>query len=198
MKKQTNPNNQSHPPFSREIVKSAEILAEAYRSCASDILKLHTLTVIAPPEAEQFITSIKSKFESIVYPAAMYGIQTIDHGVFSAQIDSHVKQIQGIFWKKWCGLSVYTRNTSLLHHILGDDFLRIDRASPLKRRIIAQYYANEAHHLICLVERCFESQLDCICRYCNNNIDFRHLDTCHGFTECSNTVEKLLKATRQA
>ncbi|XP_063727195.1 uncharacterized protein LOC134854768 [Symsagittifera roscoffensis] len=26
----------------------------------------------------------------------------------------------------------------------------------------------------------------------------RHLDTCHGFTECSNTVEKLLKATRQA
>ena len=143
-------------------------------------------------------TSAKRLFESIVYLAAMYGIQTIDHGVFSAQIDSHVKQIQGIFWKKWCGLSVYTRNTSLLHHILGDDFLRIDRASPLKRRIIAQYYANEAHHLICLVERCFESQLDCICRYCNNNIDFRHLDTCHGFTECSNTVEKLLKATRQA
>ena len=73
------------PPFSRENVKSAENLAQAYRSCASDILKqfpttmqqkmtisktitatkddrkLHTLTVIAPPEAEQFITSIKSE-----------------------------------------------------------------------------------------------------------------------------------------
>ena len=73
------------PPFSREIVRSAENLAQAYRSCASDILKqfpttmqqkmtisktitvtkddrkLHTLTVIAPPEAEQFITSIKSE-----------------------------------------------------------------------------------------------------------------------------------------
>ena len=73
------------PPFSREIVRSAENLAQAYRSCASDILKqfpttmqqkmtisktitvtkddrkLHTLTVIAPLEAEQFITSIKSE-----------------------------------------------------------------------------------------------------------------------------------------
>ena len=73
------------PPFSREIVRSAENLAQAYRSCASDILKqfsttmqqkmtisktiivtkddrkLHTLTVSAPPEAEQFITSIKSE-----------------------------------------------------------------------------------------------------------------------------------------
>ena len=62
------------PPFSREIVRSAENLAQAYRSCASDILKqfpttmqqkmtisktitvtkddrkLHTLTVIAPPK----------------------------------------------------------------------------------------------------------------------------------------------------
>ena len=73
------------PPFSREIVKSAENLAQAYRSCATDILKqfpttmqqimtisktitvtkddrkLHTLTFIAPPEAEQFITSIQSE-----------------------------------------------------------------------------------------------------------------------------------------
>ena len=73
------------PPFSREIVKSAENLSQAYRSCASDILKqfpttmqqkmtisktttvtkddrkLHILTVIAPTEAEQFITSIKSE-----------------------------------------------------------------------------------------------------------------------------------------
>ena len=73
------------PPFSRETVKSAENLAQAYRSCATDILKqfpttmqqimtisktitvtkddrkLHTLTVIAPPEAEQFITSIQSE-----------------------------------------------------------------------------------------------------------------------------------------
>ena len=73
------------PPFSREIVKSAENLAQAYRSCASDILKqfpttmqqkmttsktitvtkddrkLLTLTVIAPPEADQFITTIKSE-----------------------------------------------------------------------------------------------------------------------------------------
>ena len=73
------------PPISREIVKSAENLAQAYRSCASDILKqfpatmqqkmtisktitvtkydrkLHTLTIIAPPDAEQFITSIESE-----------------------------------------------------------------------------------------------------------------------------------------
>ena len=73
------------PPFSREIAKSAENLVQAYRSYASDILKqfpttlqqkmtisktitvtkddrkLHTLTAIAPPEAEQFITSIKSE-----------------------------------------------------------------------------------------------------------------------------------------
>ena len=77
------------PPFSREIVKSAENLAQAYRSCASDILKqfpttmqqkmtisktitvtkddrkLHILTVIAPPEAEPFITSIKSKNQMV-------------------------------------------------------------------------------------------------------------------------------------
>ena len=73
------------PQFSRESVKSAENLAQAYRRCASNILKefpttmqqkmtisktitvtkddrkLHTLIVIAPPEAEQFITSIKSE-----------------------------------------------------------------------------------------------------------------------------------------
>ena len=72
------------PPLSGETVKSAENLAQAYQSCASDILKhfpttmqqkmtisktktvtrddrkLHTLTVITPPE-EQFITSIKSE-----------------------------------------------------------------------------------------------------------------------------------------
>ena len=73
------------PPFSRKNVKPAENLSQAYRSYASDVLKqfpttmqqkmtisktitvtkdyrkLHTLTVIAPPEAEQFITSIKSE-----------------------------------------------------------------------------------------------------------------------------------------
>ena len=72
-------------PFSREIVKSAENLTQAYRSCASDILKqfpttmqqkmkisktitvtkddrkLQTLSVIAPPAAVQFIASIKSE-----------------------------------------------------------------------------------------------------------------------------------------
>ena len=47
------------PPFSREIVKSAKSLAQAYRSCASDILKQFPTTMQQKMTISKTITVTK-------------------------------------------------------------------------------------------------------------------------------------------
>ena len=116
-------------------------------------------------------------FEAVILPSITYGISIYDTDL------SHIRQIAGYFWKRWSGVSKFCRN-NFLEQIYGfqDDFLHLKRRRGLIRRIVALFYSNGLHNMICnRPYTCYghDNTLNCICRLCDTAIiDNNHLLNC--------------------
>ena len=84
------------------------------------------------------------------------------------------------FYKRWAGISKYTRTTSLLNHIKKDDFLGLQALRGKNRRNVALYYANGLHNKICKIENCYTITTNCTCIDCDKRIH----DQYHALEDC--------------
>ena len=107
--------------------------------------------------------------DSIIKQTATYGTEVfnlLDDEKSNNKFVEHCKKICGMFWKRWCGISLYWRNSRLLKMMHIDDPLRIQRCRKVDRRKIAIYYANGYHHKMCSENNCYDIKDDCQCKFC--------------------------------
>ena len=127
-------------------------------------------------------TSAVRLLNSVVLPTATYGVNVF--GILqSPMLENHLKQVTGIFFKRWLGLNKYTSTTRVLHHLFEDDVLNVRKCRGDLRRCYGAYYSNGLHHALCIDRTCYgRDRGDCECRYCRLPIlDENHLEQCLFF-----------------
>ena len=72
---------------------------KAYQSVASINQKLNLQKVN--------FNSAQQLFNSIVFPAATYKLETYIDEIFEIEIKQHYRKIEAVFWKSWCVVSKY-------------------------------------------------------------------------------------------
>ena len=120
---------------------------KAYQSVASINQKLYLQKVS--------FNSAQHLFNSIVFPASTYVLETHVDELFEIEI-KHYRKIEAVFWKSWCGVSKYTSTTTLLNKLMFHDTHGLKDCPPKHRRVIAKCYANVLHNNFCCMEGCYQ------------------------------------------
>ena len=134
---------------------------KAYQSVASINQKLNLQKVS--------FNSAQQLFNSIVFPASTYGLETYVDELFEIEIKQH-RKIEAVFWKSCCGVSKYTSTTTLLNKLMFHDIHGLKDCPPKHRRIIAKFYANGLHNNCCM-EGCYQwEKYLCVFRFCERTV----------------------------
>ena len=108
--------------------------------------------------------SAKQLYNSVVFPASTYGLETYVNELFEIEIKQHYRKIEAVFWKSWCGVSKHTSTTRLLNKLMFHDIHGSKICSPKYRGIIAKFYANGLHNNLCCTESCYQWEKNlCAC-----------------------------------
>ena len=139
------------------------LMNKAYQSVASINQKLNLQKVN--------FTSAQQLFNSIVFPASTYGLETYIDELFEIDIKQHYRKTEAVFWKSWCGVSKYTSTTTLLNKLMFHDIHGLKDCPPKHRRVIAKFYANGLHNNFCCMEGCYQWEKNlCVCRFCERTL----------------------------
>ena len=131
---------------------------KAYQSVASITRNLNLQKVSFNSE-QQF-------FNSIVFPASTYGLESYVDELFEIEIKQHYRKIEAVFWKNWCGVSKYTSTTTLLNKLMFHHIHGLKDCPPKHRSLIAKFYANGLHNSLCCMEGCYRWEKNlCVCRF---------------------------------
>ena len=138
-------------------------------------------------------------YESVIFSSASYAIDVFSDVLSQKERDEHFTKVAGFYFKKWIGISIYSRTHKILHFLSNNDFLGLQNCSPAHRRERGIFYSNGFHHVLCHKERCYESADDetCSCKYCGCVIiSDLHLDTCVGFSQQRTIQQKVREIYR--
>ena len=136
---------------------------KSFQSVASIYQKLNLRMV-------NFI-SAQQLFNSIVFAASTYGIETYVDEFFEIEIKQQYRKIEAVFWKSWCGVSKYTSTTTLLTKLMFHDIHGSKYCPPKHRRVNAKFYANGLHNYFCCIEGCYQwEKTYCVCRFCERTL----------------------------
>ena len=116
------------------------LMNKAYQSVASINQKLNLQKVK--------FNSAQQLFNSIVFPASTYGLETYLDELFEIEIKQHYRKI-AVFWKSWCGVSNYISTTTLLNQLMFHDIQGLKDCPPKHRRINIKFYAKGLHNNFC-------------------------------------------------
>ena len=108
-------------------------------------------------------------FNAVVIPAASYGCCIFGHRISIVRWEEHKKKLCSIFFKKWAGIPRRLPTMPLIDEIFGPDPLDLNRHTLRNRAVIAMYYSNGCHHLLCANGSCFyvnERRIECRCIFC--------------------------------
>ena len=67
----------------------------------------------------------------------------------------YLQKLENKFWKVWYGVSQHHSSRNLRHHLLEYDFLKLQGAKGIRRRIFALFYCSELHSCIFQFDNCF-------------------------------------------
>ena len=100
--------------------------------------------------------SAQQLFNSIVFTASTYRLETYVDELFEIEIKQHYRKTKAVFWKSWCGVSKYTSTTTLFNRLMFHDIHGLKDCPPKHRRIIAKFFANGLHNNFCCMEGCYQ------------------------------------------
>ena len=130
------------------------LMNKAYQSVASKNQKLNLQKVS--------FNSAQQLFNSVVFPAPTYGIETYVDELFEIEI-KHYQNIEAVFWKNWWGVSKYTSSTTRLNKLKFHDIHGLKDCPPKHRRVNVMFYASGLHNKCCCIECCYQWEMKPMC-----------------------------------
>ena len=73
----------------------------------------------------------------VVVPSGTYGLDIYEMN--EIRRIEHLQKLENHFWKVWCGVSQHHSSRNLRHHLLENDFLNLQGAKGIRRRIITLF-----------------------------------------------------------
>ena len=134
-------------------------------------------------------------FNVAILPKLFYGKNCFP--TLTADIeDFYQKKLSAYFFKKWAGISQSYHSTSFMHHLFENDYLSIHQTRRVKKKIIAMFYADGLHRLLCFNENCFDVVQSCQCSLCGSDWEFDHMNICSYFPSELTLMQKLISLTQ--
>ena len=92
----------------------------------------------------------------VVVPSGTYGLDIYEMN--EIRRNEHPQKLENHFWKVWCGVSQHHSSRNSRHHLLEYDFLNLQGAKGIRRRIITLFHCSGLHSCICIFDNCFRIQ----------------------------------------
>ena len=87
-------------------------------------------------------------YESVIFSSASYALDLFSDVLSQKERDHHFTKVAGFYFKKWIGISIYSRTHKILHFLFNNDFLGLQNCSPVHRRERGIFYSNGFHHVL--------------------------------------------------